>query len=108
MKPFEIYIAYMEWGSDGKNRPVLAFIVSKDIVQVYQITSQYENKSGKIKDLYFKINDWKQAGLKKQSYVDTGTLITLTLDTFKGKSLLGKLSDNDKYRLLEFLTINPN
>jgi hypothetical protein len=27
MNPFEIFIAYMAWGSGGKSRPVLAFIV---------------------------------------------------------------------------------
>jgi hypothetical protein len=49
----------------------LAFIVGEDMVDVYQITIQYENKSEAIQSLYFKINDWAQAGLDKQSYVDT-------------------------------------
>jgi hypothetical protein len=107
MKPFEIYIIHMEWGSGGKTRPVLAFIVKRNCVDIYRITTQYENKSGKIKDMYFKINDWKQTGLKKQSYVDTGTLITLSLETFKDRKPLGKLTENDKQRLLEFLESNP-
>jgi mRNA interferase MazF len=98
----------MEWGNDGKTRPVLAFVVNKNNVDIYQITTQYKNKSGRIKDLYFKINDWVQAGLKKQSYVDTGTLITLSLDTFKDKTPVGKLTENDKKRLLKFFENNPH
>ena len=102
MSPYEIYIIYMAWGSGGKVRPVLAFIVDESTVDIYQITSQYESKSKEIQALYFKINDWAQAGLEKPSYVDTGTLITLSIDTFKGKTPVGRLTDTDKQRLFEF------
>ena len=102
MSPYEIYIIYMEWGSGGKVRPVLVFIVDESTVDIYQITSQYESKSEEIKALYFEINDWAQAGLGKPSYVDTGTLITLSMDTFKGKRPVGRLTDTDKQRLFEF------
>ena len=103
IKPFDIFIAYISWDSGGKDRPVLAFVVDESSVDIYQITTQYENKSKEIQTLYFKINDWMLAGLDKQSYVDTGTLITLSLDTFKGKTPIGRLTENDKQRLLEFL-----
>jgi len=103
MKPFDIFITYMSWDGGGKDRPVLVFVVDGSSVDIYQITTQYENKSKEIQDMYFKINDWKQAGLDKQSYVDTGILITLSFDTFKGKKPIGKLTENDKQRLLEFL-----
>jgi len=104
MKPFDVFITYMEWTDSGKNRPVLVFITDEKSVDVYQITTQFKNKSKDIQALYFKINDWSQAGLKKQSYVDTGTLITLSSDTFEGKTPIGELTKSDKQRLLEFLS----
>ena len=103
MSPYEIYIVYMSWGIDGKVRPVLVFIVDESTVDIYPITTQYESKSEEVKALYFKITDWMQAGLDKQSYVDTGTLVSLPIDAFKGKAPVGRLSDDDKQRLFEFL-----
>ena len=105
MLPYEIYIIHMAWGSGGKIRPVMAFIVDAHTACIYQITTQYESKSDEIKALYFKIVDWMQAGLDKQSYIDTGTLITLPINAFKGKKPIGNLSDADKFRLLEFLSV---
>jgi len=89
-------------GSGGKTRPVLAFCIDENTVDIYKITTQYESKSEDIKALYFKIIDWKQAGLDKQSYVDTGTLITLPTNAFKGRAPIGRISDADKRRLFEF------
>jgi hypothetical protein len=103
METFEIYVTYMEWLNGGKNRPVLAFILDENHVEVYQITTQYADKSKAVQNLYFKISDWKQAGLSKQSYVDTGTLITLSLDSFENQQPIGKLTPKDKKRLLNFL-----
>ncbi|MCL2199917.1 MAG: hypothetical protein FWB80_13450 [Defluviitaleaceae bacterium] len=103
MSPHEIYIIHLSWGSDGKIRPVLVFIVDEDTVDIYQITTQYENKSEHIKSQYFKINDPEQAGLNKASYIDTGTLISLPKDAFKGKTPVGILTDGDKQRFLKFL-----
>ena len=105
MKPFDIFITYMAWGGGGKERPVLAFILGDNTVDIYQITTKYEDKSEAIKAQYFKINDWIQAGLNSQSYIDTGTLITLVLETFKDKTPIGELSEADKKRFLEFLTM---
>jgi hypothetical protein len=93
----------MSWDGGGKSRPVLAFILGKNIVDVYQITTKFGDKSKAIQAQYFKIDDWAQAGLTAQSYVDTGTLITLTLSTFKDKTPVGYLNENDKLRFLEFL-----
>jgi len=104
MKPFDIFVTYMEWDGGGKTRPVLAFILGDYTVDVYQITSKYEGKSDAVRAQYFKINDWAQAGLVTQSYIDTGTLITLSMATFKDKAPIGELSAEDKQRLLEFLT----
>jgi hypothetical protein len=94
----------ISWGADSKNRPVLVFIVNESEVAAYRITSQYESKSNAIRAQYFAINEWARAGLHKQSYVDTGTLITLSADAFLGKMPIGKLTQNDKIRLLNFLS----
>ena len=103
MKPFDIFIAYMSWVGGGKNRPVLVFILNDDTVDIYPITTKYEGKSEAVRARYFKINDWTQAGLDTQSYVDTGTLISLSMAAFKNKTPIGKLTENDKLLLLEFL-----
>ena len=105
MRQFDIFIYHVEWAEGGKSRPVMAFIIDGNIVEVYQITTKYNTKSERIKSLYFKINDWKQAGLNKQSYVDTGTLIELEMYSFKGKKPIGRLSYNDMARFLEFLSV---
>lgn len=39
MKPFEIFIVYISWGSGGKSRPVLAFMLDENKISVYPITS---------------------------------------------------------------------
>jgi hypothetical protein len=104
MKPFDIFIIYMSWDGGGKDRPVLMFIVGDDAVDVYQITTKYEDKSESIRAQYFTINDWARAGLDKPSYVDTGTLIDLSTAVFKDKKPIGKLTEGDKLRLLEFLS----
>ena len=96
MQPFEIYIAYAPWGSTGKVRPVLVRMQRDGAVFVYRITTQHKAK-------FFIINDWQQAGLDKLSYVDTGVRVKLSQSTFEDKAPIGKLSDNDKMRLMQFL-----
>ena len=103
MKPFDIFIAHISWGSDGKNRPVLAFILGDNTADVFKITTKFEDKSEAVRAQYFKINDWVQAGLDKQSYVDTGTLISLSTAALRNKTPIGKLTEHDKLRFLEFL-----
>ena len=103
MKPFDIFITYLSWESGGKSRPVLAFIVGDDSIDVYQITTQYKNKSEAVRGKFFQINDRAQAGLDKLSYIDTGTLITLSLSVLTNNKSIGVLTEGDKQRLLEFL-----
>jgi hypothetical protein len=103
MDPFELFISYISWGNGGKIRPVLVFQISEDTISIYPITTQYENKSETIKAQYFKINDWSQAGLDKQSYIDTGILYDLPISVFEKKKPIGKLTTADKTRLLAFL-----
>ena len=106
MELFELYIINISWGSGGKYRPVLILQINSDNLLVFPVTTQYENKSNKIQAQYFKINDWALSGLDKQSYIDTGTLLELPLAVLKKKKPIGKLTTEDKQRLLVFLNTN--
>ena len=72
MNIFDIYIAYVTWGSGGnkiaggKKRPVLILEQTAGGVTVFNITTRYEGKSEIIRSKYFKINDWQQAGLHEE------------------------------------------
>jgi hypothetical protein len=104
MSPFNIFITCISWESGSKNRPVLVVQINGNTISVYPITTQYENKSKAIQAQYFKINDWLQAGLDKQSYIDTGTLLDLPLTAIRNKQPIGKLTTADMQKLLVFLT----
>ena len=101
MDPFDICVAYISWDGGGKRRPVL-FLDKKDgYAEVFGITSQYEGKSETIRAKYFKIDDWRQAGLTRPSYIDTVVSIEAPIALISPP--VGKLTENDKRRLLEFL-----
>jgi hypothetical protein len=104
MELFDIFITYIAWDNGGKRRPALVYKKEDDSVVIFPITTQFDNKSSVIKAQYFKINDWAQAGLDKQSYVDTGSPRRAKEPAFANDPVIGKLTDADKRRLLEFLT----
>jgi len=104
MKPYDLHIAYVSWGSDGKHRPVLILSTDEKEVSVFQITSQYDNKSANIKSQYIAIDDWAQAGLAKQSYIDIGRIIDLPSATVQ-PTPIGKLSKSDLYKLLVAMNV---
>jgi len=101
MNPFDVCIAYISWDDGGKRRPVLLLEKVDGYAEVFRITSRYEAKSETIQALYFKIDDWQQAGLSKQSYIDTIASIEVPIALIV--STIGKLTENDKQRLLKFL-----
>jgi len=103
MNQFDIFITCIAWKDGSKNRPVLVLMYNNDNISVFPITTQYDNKSEAIRSKYFRINEWKQSGLAKQSYIDTGTLIKLPLSVIIKKKPIGRLTIIDKHRLLEFL-----
>lgn len=103
MKPFEIYVALVSWGSGGKHRPVLVISESDGYVSVFRITSQYENKSKRVQAKYFIINEWQKAGLEKQSYIDTGEIVDLPKTVLNRSIPIGSLAIEDKKRLIDFL-----
>jgi len=104
MNIFELYISYISWGNDGKHRPVLVFSLENDIASVYSVTSKYDNKSSSIQKEYFKITDWQQAGLDKQSYVDTIDYFDVPVSLLEKDRFIGRLTKKDKERFIEFLT----
>ena len=100
---FDIFIAYISWGEEGKTRPVLILEQQKTVVHVFNITTQYKNKSEIIRRNYFKINDWQQAGLNIQSYIDTNIVRDLPVIALQGKPKIGKLSKRDAQDFIAFL-----
>jgi len=99
MNPFDIHIAYVSWGGDGKRRPVLVLSSDQNEVAIFQITSQYDSKSVVIQSQYVAVDDWAQAGLAKQSYIDIGRIIDLPIAAVQ-PTPIGKLSTNDLHKLL--------
>jgi hypothetical protein len=79
------------------------FSLKDEAAFVYPVTSQYESKSDAVRAKYFKINNWSQAGLDRQSYVDTMRYLPVPLSALNTKIPIGELSAKDKKRLLEFL-----
>lgn len=74
MKTNEIYTAYVSWITGGKRRPILVVKDKIDTIRFYKITTKYQKKSSRIKANYYKMHDWKEEGLNKQSYIDTGRI----------------------------------
>ncbi len=74
-----LYVGYVE-ERGGKSRPVLVTEANERNLSVYRITSKYENKSKYIKEQYYKIQNWKEAGLKKPSWVDLGKIQNVKTD----------------------------
>ena len=101
MNPFDICIAYISWDGGGKRRPVLLLEKADGYAEIFRITSQYEGKSETMQAQYFRIDDWRQAGLNKQSYVDTTASIEVPITLIV--AAIGKLTENDKQRLLKYL-----
>lgn len=105
MEPMDIYIANVPFDENNRSkvRPALVIEISQDSVMVFKITSQFKNKSIKIKNLYYPIEEWNQAGLKKQSYVDIHKLYKLPQKWIFRQQPIGKLTDNDKLGLFNFI-----
>ena len=102
MKTNDISIAYISWNGGGKKRPIYIISDSDNKVRFYKITSKYENKSFEIRKNYFKIDHWKEAGLNKQSYIDTITVGKIDKRKFNLR-FIGRLSKQDAEKLVMFL-----
>ena len=102
MNTYEIYISSIIWGGIKKRRPVLIIEVDLNEITCFRITTHHQsNVEGKLIK-YFVINDWQQAGLNEQSYIDTSFTVTLP-KTAIDSNPIGKLSIEDEVRLIEFI-----
>lgn len=103
MKTNDISTAFITWSGGGKRRPIYIISDENNKVRFYKITSKYDNKSPKIKEHYFKINQWSEAGLNKQSYIDTITVGKIDKSKFD-LEVIGKLTRQDAEGLAAFLS----
>ena len=103
MDAFDIFIAYVPWGEDGKFRPVLVYAQSIGALLVYPITTQYMGKSERVKAKLFEITEWAAAGLNQPSYADTGTPLLFSKSAVYDKNAIGRLSNIDQARFSKFL-----
>ncbi|GGI63531.1 type II toxin-antitoxin system PemK/MazF family toxin [Limosilactobacillus caviae] len=105
MQPMDIYIADVPFDEENgsKVRPALVLRVQNGWVNVFKVTSQYQKKSAKIRQLYYPICEWKQAGLKKKSYVDIHRTYSLPEKFIFSRRPIGKLTELDRIKLFEFI-----
>lgn len=101
----DIFIANVPFDDEDENkiRPALVMKVTPQYARVFKITSQYKNKSLKIREFYYQIKEWKEAGLKRVSYVDTHKTYQLPLQEVMSHSPIGKLSGLDTLQLFSFI-----
>lgn len=106
MVPMDIYIADVPFdeGIGRKVRPALVIEVENDKVFVFKVTSQYRRKLTQIKKLYYPIKEWKEAGLRKKSYVDTHKMYRLPRKWIFSRQPIGKLTDYDRIGLFKFIS----
>ena len=104
MDVFDIFIAYVAWEGNGKLRPVLVVERQDTILSVFNITTRYNEKSEAIRSKYFEISNWRQAGLDKPSYIDINIIRSLPKAAWNDKAPIGRLTDADRRRLIEFLS----
>jgi len=64
-------------------------------LQLFKITSKYQNKSDNIKKLYYKITDWYEAGCYQQPYIDIEKLVSLDRGLITEITKIGKLTTRD-------------
>ena len=102
MNTYEINITSIIWGSTKKRRPVLIIESNKNDVTCFRITTHYQSKRYGSVVKYFVINDWQQAGLNEQSYIDTSFTVAL-MKTAVDNNPIGKLSIEDEIRLIDFI-----
>ena len=98
---YDIYIDFVSWTGGGKSRPVLILNEGIDRIEVLGITSRFDDKSDCIRSQFFRINDWRQAGLHQESYINTGQTVTLPRSAME--RMVGALSESDTKRLMKFL-----
>lgn len=96
-----MYLAYIE-GTGGKRRPVFVSKKDGEFVEVFKITSQYEDKSTFIQKQYYPIKEWAEIGLTKPSYIDIRSNVQLPIEKIHFDKI-GELTVNDTTNLTDFI-----
>ncbi|GAB2319499.1 type II toxin-antitoxin system PemK/MazF family toxin [Alkalibacterium sp. s-m-22] len=97
-----VYVAFSK-GDGGKRRPILVLDFDREGIEFYSLTSKFAKKSKRIQKQYYKIEDWKEAGLVIPSWIDIGKRIWLPLNEVDKISKVGQLTLRDKEKLADFL-----
>ena len=107
IRPMQLYIANIPFDEQKgeKIRPALVIDITLDEVLVFKITSKYMDKSITLPRLYYPINQWRQAGLKTPSYVDTHQIYALPRSKVFARKPIGALADIDILELDSFLKL---
>ncbi|GAB5055393.1 hypothetical protein ABUE38_03045 [Pediococcus parvulus] len=86
----------------GKTRPILIVRVRNDYVLAFKITSKFSEKSRSIRKKYFQIKEWKEAGLRLPSWIDTN-YAPLEISIKPVGNSIGHLTEGDRIRFHTFL-----
>lgn len=102
---YNIYIANIPFDDSNRSkfRPALLIDVGESTAVVYKITSKYQNKSDKVKDFYYPIMNWKDAHLRKPSYIDVHKTYRLPQSIVFKHQPIGMLSEYDVIALFDFV-----
>ncbi|MEE6716466.1 type II toxin-antitoxin system PemK/MazF family toxin [Schleiferilactobacillus harbinensis] len=104
-EPYQLYLADVPFDDKPgtKYRPALIIMPNVGKTTIYKVTTGHDKKSKEIRAVYYKISDWKKAGLRFQSYVDVHVTYTVPTRSLTKKKLIGRLSDSDAAQLFDFI-----
>jgi hypothetical protein len=99
-----VYWAIVQFndGTSFKRRPVLVVNEFDTSLEVFGITSKYENKSAFIQRQYVEIKDWQSVPLPKRSWIDVGSVVVLPKNQYT-IAFAGVVSDRDYDNLVTAL-----
>lgn len=105
VSPTEIYIARVPFDEvlGSKIRPALVIENNDHYATVFKITSKFQHKSAYIQNVYYRIQEWQEAGLTRPSFVDIHKTYDLTLESLLSHAPIGKLTLLDRRGLLLFI-----
>lgn len=108
LKPFDISAGYWYYKTKGGDRKyLLIYSVTPKGVKAFRITSHFKDKSKYIQQQYYKINDYKKAGMIKQSWIDIKALRRFSLHNVELKKR-GELTVDDQIGLIKFIRSYPD
>lgn len=106
-KSMEIYLVNVPYdeANGSKERPALIVrIINDNQVQLLKITSEFDNKSKDIQQLYYPIKQWEKAGLRKKSYIDCHKSYQLPKEAIITQQPFGSLTREDIKGLFDFIS----